>query len=62
MKELKIYKYQAETIKDALRLVSNHLKSHTNETAMDRTITQALGMINTVLEENPDKLIIRKFT
>jgi len=61
MKELKIYEYQAKQIETTLRLVSNLLDSHTNESCLDRDITQSWEMIKNVLNEDPDKQVRRQF-
>lgn len=54
MKELKIYEYQAKHVRDALQLVSRLLDCKTKETCLDRDVMQAIQMMNSVLEENPD--------
>jgi len=51
MKELKIRKYMAEEIKDALIMAIRTFDSENEETCMDRTIMKAMAMIDAVLEE-----------
>jgi len=51
MKELKIRKYMAEEIKDALRMAARTFDSEKEVTCMDRTIMKAMAMIDAVLEE-----------
>lgn len=52
MQKLEIYRFQAESIKDALRIVSNRLNCHTKETCLDRDVMEASEMIQNVLDEN----------
>lgn len=55
MEELKIYRFQADHIEDALRKVNNVLKCHTKESCLDRDVMQSIEMIKAVLERNPNK-------
>lgn len=55
MKELKIYEFQAEHIKDTLRLVANILGSRKKESSVDRDVIQAQQMIDNVLSGEIDK-------
>lgn len=55
MKELKIYKFQAEQIEDTLRMCANVLESHSKETCIDRNIMQSWQMIKNVLEGKIDE-------
>jgi len=61
MKELKIYEYQAKQIEDTLRLVNNLLDSYTNETCLDRDVTQSWETIKNIINEEPYKQVRRKF-
>ena len=49
MEELKIYKYNAETIADALRIAANVLDSRKKITCLDRDIMQSIGIIKNVI-------------
>ena len=61
MKELKIYKFQAEQIEDTFRLAVNILKlnSKDKQTSFDRDIMQSWQMIKNVLEEKIDQHVSR---
>lgn len=59
MKELKIYKFQAEEIEDALRMVSYIFESHKKETCVDRSIILSLKLIRNVLDETIDNRVTR---
>jgi hypothetical protein len=59
MEELKIYKYQAKHIEDTLRLVARTLESQSKETCLDRDVMQAWGMIEAILNGQPEKVIHR---
>jgi len=59
MKELKIYKFQAKEIEDALRLVTNVLNSQSRNTSVDRSVMVAHEMIKNVLNEDIDKRVTR---
>jgi hypothetical protein len=59
MEELLIYKYQAESIKEALRLVANLHNSKSAKTCFDRNVIQAQRMIENVLNGEPDKFATR---
>ena len=49
MEELTILKYQAETIENTLRLISNMLNSQNKETCLDRDIRKSIEFIKEVI-------------
>lgn len=55
MEELMIYKFQAEEIKDALRMVSTAFKCQSKTTCLDRTVCRAQEMIEKVLATSKKK-------
>jgi len=57
MEELKIYKFQAESIKEALRIVANVLNSRDRETSLDRSVMVATELIENVIKKTPDKRV-----
>lgn len=59
MEELKIYKYQAESILTALQGASRILESKKIESCIDRDINQARLMIEQVIKEEPDNFVTR---
>ena len=59
MEELKIYKYQAKHIEDALRLTARYEKSSKLETCYDRDVMQALQMIRNIINGKPDQFVNR---
>jgi hypothetical protein len=59
MEEIIILEYQAKTIENTLRLVSNVLKSHSRESSLDRDIMQSLSFIKNVLNKNPQEYVQR---
>jgi hypothetical protein len=63
MKELIIYEFQLEEIKEALRMVSNVLGCNSKETCLDRTVCKARAFTELVLtgqntEENMRKVSV----
>lgn len=59
MKELVIYKFQADHIEDTFRKVINLLGSIPRETCLDRDIMEADGMIKNVLKGEPKQVVPR---
>ena len=59
MEELKIYKFQAESIKRTLQLVARVLNSKTKETSLDRDVMQDLQTIENVLKKDIDTHVPR---
>ena len=59
MEELKIYKFQAESIKRTLQLVARVLDCKTKETSLDRDVMQDLKTIENVLEKDIDTHVPR---
>ena len=59
MKELTIYEFQAEHIKDTLRLVARILESSKRTASVDRDVIQAKEMIENVLSGEIDKRVSR---
>ena len=58
MEEITIYKFQLETIIEALRITSNIHNSHEKKTCHDRQITQAYSYAKNALngeKDNPVK-------
>jgi hypothetical protein len=59
MEKLQIYEYQAKAIENALRIVSNTMKSKNKETCLDRDVEQSLEMIRNVIKGEIDILVKR---
>ena len=59
MKKLTIYDYQARRIEDTFRLINNLLKCQSKETCLDRDVMQSWEFIKNVLDEKPDKQVVR---
>ncbi len=59
MKELKILKFQAEVIQDALRLVININNCASKKTSFDRDVMAAKEYIDNVLDERFDREVSR---
>lgn len=54
MEVVTIYKFQLDSIKEALRITSNIHKSHEGLTCHDRQVRQALQYTKNALEGNKD--------
>ena len=61
MEKLEIYKDQAESIENALRLASRTLdgENKQSQSCMDRDIIQALGMVRNILNKDIETLVKR---
>lgn len=59
MQKLEIYRFQAESIKHALRIVSNRLNCHTKKTCLDREVMEATEIIENVLNERINQITNR---
>jgi hypothetical protein len=57
MEEITIYKFQLETIKEALRITSNIHDSGKGETCHDRQVRQALQYAKNALEGLKDNKV-----
>lgn len=57
MKEVVIYEFQLEAIRNALRLVANVYDCRNNETCMDRMVTQAEQYAINALNGEKDKYV-----
>jgi hypothetical protein len=57
MEEITIYKFQLEAIKEALRVVANTHQCRTQETCMDRMVTQAERYAENALNGEKDKTV-----
>jgi len=57
MEEITIYKFQLETILEALRITSNIHNSSTGETCHDRQVRQAYQFAKNALEGNKDERV-----
>lgn len=55
MEEITIYKFQLETIIDALRMTSNALGCDKQETCLDRHVIQAKRYADNALKGDKDK-------
>ena len=55
MEEITIYRFQLETIAEALRITSNVNKSHERRTCHDRMVSQAYKYANNALEGKIDE-------
>lgn len=59
MKEVILYEYQAKTIENTLRLVSNLLESQSKTTCLDRDIIQSWEFMKNALAEEHTKQVSR---
>ncbi|MFW5847489.1 MAG: hypothetical protein ACOCVF_01030 [bacterium] len=59
MKELKIYDYQAEQIENTLRLINNFMNASDKSTSLKRDVMQSWKMIENVINNKPDKQVLR---
>lgn len=57
MKEIIIYEFQLEAIKEALRVVANTYDCRSNDTCMDRMVTQAEKYAENALKGEKDKVV-----
>ena len=57
MEEITIYKFQLETIIEALRITSNIHDSHKGETCHDRQVRQAYEFAKNALANEKDKIV-----
>lgn len=57
MTEISIYKFQLETILEALRITSNIHESHKGETCHDRQVRQAYEYAKNALNNDKDKIV-----
>lgn len=57
MEEITIYKFQLETILEALRLTANFHHSRNGETCFDRQVRQAEQYAKNALECKKDKIV-----
>ncbi len=57
MEEITIYKFQLETILEALRLTSNIHESQNGETCFDRQVRQAYKYAQNALAGEKDKTV-----
>lgn len=57
MEEIIIYKFQLETIIEALRITSNIHNSKAGKTAFDRQVRQAYEYAKNALEDEKDKKV-----
>lgn len=57
MKEITIYKFQLETILEALRITSNIHNSTEGKTCHDRQVRQAYEFAKNALEDNKDETV-----
>lgn len=55
MEVIEIYRFQLETIEEALRLTSRIHNSQTGETSFDRQIRQSKEYVDNALTGNKDK-------
>lgn len=58
MEEITIYKFQLESIKEALRVVANSHDCRNQKTCMDRMVTQAELYAENALKGEKDKVVI----
>jgi len=58
MEEITIYKFQLESIKEALRVVANTYDCREQETCMDRMVTQAEKYADNALKGEKDTIVI----
>lgn len=59
MEELTIFEFQAKEIQDTLRQVANILKSHSRETAVDRSIMVSAEMLENIINKDHKKVVKR---
>ena len=59
MEELKIYKFQAESIKRTLNHIAQLFNCHEKITSLDRDVMQDLQTIENVLKKEIDKVVPR---
>jgi len=57
MEKITIYKFQLESIKEALRLVSNTYGCEDKKTCMDRMVVQAEEYAKNALNGEKDKIV-----
>lgn len=57
MEKIEIYKFQLESIQEALRMTSNIHDSRLGETCFDRTVRQAYQYANNALEGKIDERV-----
>ena len=59
MEEIKIYKFQLENIKEALRITRRLLKTRNKLTSYDRDVEAAVKYVDNALEGNIDERVTR---
>ena len=57
MEEIIIYRYQLETIKEALRLIANTYDCREQTTCLDRMVTQAEKFADNALNNKKDEFV-----
>lgn len=57
MEEIKIYRFQLEAIKEALRVSANAMGCRNKETCLDRMVTQAEQYADNALKGEIDKRV-----
>jgi len=57
MEEITIYKFQLETIKEALRVVANTYDCRSQNTCMDRMVAQAEKYVDNALKGEIDDIV-----
>lgn len=57
MKEITIYEFQLNAIKEALRVVANTYDCRSNDTCMDRMVAQAEQYAENALKGEKDKIV-----
>lgn len=57
MKEITIYEFQLKAIREALRVVANTYDCRSNDTCMDRMVSEAEKYAENALKGEKDKIV-----